>query len=59
MRVPELGWPDDLFQDVTPVPDLPMTIAAQIQTEARRPLWSAMRDLWMPGLDTVRETAKA
>ena len=59
MRVPELGWPDDLFQDVAPVPDLPMRIAAQIQTEARRPLWSAMRDVWMPRLDRDRDAAEA
>lgn len=47
MRVPELDWPNDLFQDVLPVPDLPMTIAAQIQTAAQKPLWTVMRGVWM------------
>jgi hypothetical protein len=42
MRVPELDWPDGLFQDVVPVPNLPMMIAAQ------KPLWTAMLGVWMP-----------
>ena len=46
MRVSELDWPGDLFQDVAPVPDLSMTIAAQIQTEAEKPLWTVMRGMW-------------
>jgi hypothetical protein len=57
MRVPKLGWPDDLFQDVVPEPDLPMTIAAQFQMDARKPLWTVMRGVWMAGPNADRGVA--
>jgi hypothetical protein len=47
-----------LFQDVAPVPDLPMTISAQIQMAADKPLWAVMRGMWMPGLNGDHVTAK-
>jgi len=53
MRVPELDWPLDLFQDLVPLPDLPMTIAAQIQTAGQKPLWTVMRGVWMRGTDAI------
>lgn len=59
MRVPELEWPIDLFQDLAPVPDLPMTISAQIPTAADKPLWAVMRGMWMPGPNGDHVTAES
>jgi hypothetical protein len=53
MRVPELDWPLDLFQDLVPIPDLPMTIAAQIQTAGQKPLWTVMRGVWMGDANAI------
>jgi hypothetical protein len=58
MRVPELDWPDGLFQDVAPVPDLPMMIAAQIQTVAQKPLWTTMLGVWMPSTNADHGNAE-
>jgi len=56
--IPAPSSPDGLFQDVAPVPDLPMMIAAQIQTVAQKPLWTTMLGVWMPSTNADHGNAE-
>ncbi len=52
MRVPDLDWPPDLFEDVTPPAPQQAARSGGPKTvsDPKVPLWPAMQWLWMRGL---------
>ena len=51
MRVPDLDWPADLFEDASPISESAVASSAgqDIRPVREMPLWSASWRLWMVG----------